>query len=458
MIFRKRNRADEELRYSFGRDTWKQFRRNRPAYISFYILLFMLFIGMFASFLANDQPLYASYRGKTFYPAFAEHWIAKSVFGVERVDSVQHPVTGIWERIQYDITDWRALELEGVIWPLIPFSSSTQDILNRNFVSPGDEHFRRNENGEVITATGKFRHRMGTDVLGRDVLAGIIHGTKISLLVGIVSMSIALLIGLLLGSLAGFFGDHRIRLSRIRLFLVVPGLLLAWFYAFVLRGFTISDAFGESTDSGFVQLFLSVLLFVLILMLIVYGGKFLEFGFFAKQVFLPVDSLISRGIEIFNSMPKLLLIITISAVIEERSIWLLMLIIGLSSWTEIARFVRAEMLKVRELEYVQAARSIGLSEWRIIVKHALPNAMAPVFIYVAFGIASAILVESGLSFLNIGVPDDVVTWGSMLNVGRTEPEAWWMIVYPGLAIFITVTVYNLIGEGLRDALDPRLRK
>jgi peptide/nickel transport system permease protein len=135
-----------------------------------------------------------------------------------------------------------------------------------------------------------------------------------------------------------------------------------------------------------------------------------------------------------------------------------MIIIGFTNWTGIARFTRAEFLKIRSLEYVQAAQALGFSEIRIILKHALPNGLAPAFIAIAFGIASAILIESGLSFLGIGVPHDVVTWGSLLNAGKENFNAWWLVVFPGLAIFLTVTIYNLLGEGLRDALDPRLKK
>ncbi len=135
-----------------------------------------------------------------------------------------------------------------------------------------------------------------------------------------------------------------------------------------------------------------------------------------------------------------------------------MIIIGLTTWTEIARFTRAEFLRIRQLEYIQAAESLGYSDLRIMLKHALPNGMAPALITIAFGIASAILIESGLSFLGIGVPSDTVTWGSLLSAGKQNYNAWWLVVFPGLAIFITVTVYNLLGEGLRDALDPRLKK
>jgi peptide/nickel transport system permease protein len=134
-----------------------------------------------------------------------------------------------------------------------------------------------------------------------------------------------------------------------------------------------------------------------------------------------------------------------------------MLILGLTRWTGIARFIRAEFLKVRNLEYIQAAQSLGFSEKRIIFKHALPNGVAAALVPIAFGVAAAILIESGLSFLGVGVPPDVVTWGSLLSSGRENFQAWWLVIFPGFAIFITVTVYNLLGEGLRDAFDPRLK-
>jgi peptide/nickel transport system permease protein len=116
------------------------------------------------------------------------------------------------------------------------------------------------------------------------------------------------------------------------------------------------------------------------------------------------------------------------------------------------------LLRIRGLDYIEAANALGFSEFRILFRHALPNALSPVLIALAFGIASAILTESLLSFLGIGVPAELITWGSMLSMARETPGAWWVALFPGFAIFITVTVYNLIGEGLTDALDPRQKK
>ena len=135
-----------------------------------------------------------------------------------------------------------------------------------------------------------------------------------------------------------------------------------------------------------------------------------------------------------------------------------MIIIGITGWTGIARFTRAEFLRIRSLEFVQAAQSLGFSNLRTIFKHALPNALAPVFVSIAFGIASAILVEGSLSFLGFGPPPPTASWGSVLNSARSNLQLWWLVVFPGVGIFLTVLAYNLVGEGLQEATDPRLRE
>ena len=134
-----------------------------------------------------------------------------------------------------------------------------------------------------------------------------------------------------------------------------------------------------------------------------------------------------------------------------------MIILGFVSWTVLPNS-HDELLRIRTLEYIEAAQAFGYSQFRIIFKHALPNALAPVLIAVAFGIASAIIIEAYLSFIGVGIPDDQVTWGSLLNMARDNISAWWIAIFPGTAIFITVTIFNLIGEGLTDALDPKMRE
>ena len=171
------------------------------------------------------------------------------------------------------------------------------------------------------------------------------------------------------------------------------------------------------------------------------------------------DFILMRFVEIFMAIPVFLLILTIIA-IYDRSLFNIMVIIGLTTWTGNARFIRAEFFKLRGQDYVQAAKSLGLPLKSILFRHMLPNGIAPVLVNATFGIAGAIFTESALSFLGFGVEPPTPSWGQMLSEGisTTGQFRWWLSIYPGLAIFLTVTSYNLVGEGLRDAIDPRLRK
>jgi peptide/nickel transport system permease protein len=148
-------------------------------------------------------------------------------------------------------------------------------------------------------------------------------------------------------------------------------------------------------------------------------------------------------------MPRLLVILTIAAVFREKSIAMVITIIGITHWTSIARFTRAEMFKVRDMEYVEAARALGYPWYRVIIRHALPGITRPAMIEIIFLISGSILIESSLSFLGIGVPDNIVTWGSILNSGRLQVDAWWMVVFPGLFIFLTILSLNIIGDSIR---------
>lgn len=176
-------------------------------------------------------------------------------------------------------------------------------------------------------------------------------------------------------------------------------------------------------------------------------------GYYGKWV----DMLIMRFVDIMLSIPTFFLILAVIAFLGP-SIFNIMVVIGLTSWMGVARLVRAEFLSLREREFVLAARSLGASDPRIIFRHILPNSMAPVLVSVVLGIAGAVLIESALSFLGIGVQPPTPSWGNILTAGKDNIEiAWWLSVFPGLAILVTVLGYNLLGEGIRDVIDPRLR-
>ena len=199
-----------------------------------------------------------------------------------------------------------------------------------------------------------------------------------------------------------------------------------------------------SLSVGFVAVAISILIGILVGAVAGYYGGW-------------VDSLLMRFVDIMLCFPSFFLILTVVALLGP-SLFKVMVVIGITSWMGTSRFVRAEFLSLRERDFVQAAKALGVRDPRIIFRHILPNALAPVFVTATLDVASAILVEAGLSFLGFGVQPPAPSWGNILTEGRTYIfDAWWLTVFPGLAILITVLSFNLAGEGLRDALDPRLR-
>lgn len=172
-----------------------------------------------------------------------------------------------------------------------------------------------------------------------------------------------------------------------------------------------------------------------------------------------IDMILSRLTEVVMCIPTLVLILAMVALLDNVNNFHLMAIVGVTGWTGIARLTRGEFLKLKQMEFVAAARALGAGPGRVMFRHVLRNALAPVLVPITFGIASAILIESGLSFLGFGASPPNPSWGTLLSDGRvTIQQTWWLIVFPGLAIFITVLAYNLIGEGLQEATDPRLRQ
>jgi peptide/nickel transport system permease protein len=170
-----------------------------------------------------------------------------------------------------------------------------------------------------------------------------------------------------------------------------------------------------------------------------------------------IDTIIMRLVDIMLSIPTFFLILAVVALVEP-SLINIMVVIGLTSWMGVTRLVRGQFLVLKESDYVIAARALGVPAYRIIFRHILPNAMAPVYVATILGIGAAVLVESALSYLGLGVQPPTPSWGNILTEGKANIEiAWWMTLFPGLAILVTVLGYNLLGEGLRDALDPRLK-
>ncbi|NUN99790.1 MAG: ABC transporter permease [Saprospiraceae bacterium] len=409
---------EQGLRSSPG---WQRFAQNRPALWSLRILYLLFFIALFADFLANDKPVYCRIEGQSYFPILKDYGIR---LGLSKGDPF------FFQR------DWKTETYETVIFPPITYTAQQTDTPN-GYVSPF---------GKQSIRSPRFRHWLGTDQLGHDIAAIMVHGTRTAMLVSIISMGIATLIGLLLGSLAGFFGDERLRTSVPRLALNLIALAAGAFYGFGVRSFAITEGplFAELLKS--LTIFLTFLLAANLL-----AGQIDRRFKFSATIAIPADTLVNRAIEILYAIPTLLLLLSAAALIKKPSIFYIMAIIGLLRWTGTARYIRAELLKIRNLEYVEAARAMGLREWRILFRHALPNGLVPILVTVAFGMANTVLIEASLSFLGIGLPPESASWGNALQNARSHPQAWWVALFPGLGIFLTITIFNLIGEGVGEA-------
>ncbi len=323
----------------------RQFNRSWLNRIGLWIIIFTALVAIIAPLLANGEPVYLKHQNKTYFPILQTLWPIKML-------KLYPELAG---------ADYKQWEKEGaeVRYTFVPYSPNDYD-LNSILLPPTRAHF------------------LGTDEQGRDVLSRMIYGSRISLSVGLVAVTLYTVIGIFFGALAGYFGGT-------------------------------------------------------------------------------TDMLISRLIEIMICFPTFFLILTLLAILGP-SIYYIMLVIGFTGWTGIARLVRGEFLKLRDQDFVTACRSEGMKTRRIILRHILPNSLAPVLVSATFGIASAILIESSLSFLGFGVQPPTPSWGDLLSQSRDFIDiAWWLTIFPGLAIFLTITSYNLVGEGLRDVIDPKLR-
>jgi peptide/nickel transport system permease protein len=370
------------------RDTF----RNVGACIGLVWILLLIIIAVLAPLLANTEPLLVKVNGKVSSPmlryltptdvmlfvlaaavliaaTFRRVSIGRRALAVGAVLLITIPLAFIFVHppVTVDWQEYRDLARAGRIQYklMAPLPYSAND-------------YQRDDPSQVLQPPSRA-HPLGTEANGGDVLSRMIHATRIALSIGLISTGIAVIIGVVIGGLMGYFVGR-------------------------------------------------------------------------------VDILGMRLIEIFEAIPTLFLLITFVAFFG-RSLMMIMVIIGLTTWTLEARFIRAEFLRLRKQDFVQAAIAGGLPLRSILFRHLLPNGIAPILVTSSFSIASAILLESYLSFLGLG-PVDAPSWGQMLNqlLGVAGTFVWWIAIYPGLAIFLTVFSYNLLGEALRDALDPKLSR
>lgn len=381
-------------RESFSRRIWQKTWQGVGVKFGFAWVGLLVFLGVFAPFLANSMPLLMRKDGVISVPVLAYlgvedvvvlamaalllvllvlplgagqrviGFVLGTVFAIGGANAlVKPPALVVYDEFRsaaYHDVEWRVM-------PPIPYAP--QDYL-RDYREHGLEAPLASQDGRL--------HWMGTEENGADVFSRMIHASRIALSIGLIATGISLVIGIVLGGLMGYFGGT-------------------------------------------------------------------------------VDMLGMRLVEVFEAIPTLFLLLTFVAFFG-RSLYMMMFIIGVTSWSGYARYIRAEFLKLRRQEFVQAAIAGGLPLSSILFRHMLPNGVAPLLVGVSFGVASAILAEATLSFLGLGLVGEP-SWGQMLDQAvKSSSFNWWMAAFPGGAIFLTVFAYNLIGEAFRDAIDPQLSR
>ncbi len=396
---------------------WKEFRKNWAAAGMLWIVAALLLTAIFAPLIASNQPFWFRDPDGLKFPWFvyllnpdsavdfifnaallilpfwaalsfllARKWKRRGIPGRVRIGRIALQFLALLAGAcvlfllsrpnnRYFDRDFKRDQFQGKgsgKFALVPYGPMEQDL---------DIIYKPPMHRKSGLSAGRFRdgetHWMGTDDVGRDVFTRLLHGTRISMTVGLVAVSIYIFIGVMVGAAAGYFG-----------------------------GLT--------------------------------------------------DMVISRVIEVVLLFPAFFLILTLVALIGP-SIYIIMVVIGLTGWPTIARLIRGEFLRQRGGDYAAAARALGASDARVMFRHILPNALSPAFVAAPFGIAGAIVTEAGLSLLGFGVRPPTPSWGSILNLAVANYQLWWLIVFAGLAIFLNVAVFNIAGNGLRDAMDPRLK-
>ncbi len=330
---------------------WQRFKNNRLGYASLWIFLILFGISLCAEMVANDRPLLVKYQGNTYFPILKDY--PETVFGGNFETPTDYHDPLIRQNIRQG-GNW-------AIFPPIEYSYLTLNYFSK----------------EPNPASPSLDNWVGTDDRGRDVLARLIYGFRLSILFGLALTIVGVFIGVLLGGLMGYL-----------------------------------------------------------------GGRF--------------DLITQRIIDVWRSLPELYLLIIFASVFSP-SIWLLVILLSLFSWINLSDYVRVEFYRNRSLEYVKAAKALGLSNWQIMYRHILPNSLIPVITFLPFQMSAAILSLTSLDFLGLGVPPDTPSLGELLSQGKSNLDAWWISLATFIVLVGTLLLLTFMGEALRNAFDPRRR-
>jgi peptide/nickel transport system permease protein len=369
-------------------------KQNLTYRLSYGLLILYVMVAILASFIAGDVPLICHDNDKISFP------VMKSTSKI-----TSYPKAGC-------------------VLPLIPYAHQGIDDRYKSAISPFDHR---------QSGVWRYRHWLGTDKLGRDVAAGMIHGTTIAVKVGFLSVLFSFLIGVGLGLAAGYYQDTSLKAGLISIIgtLIVGtvGFYYLWMELLVF-------------DDQVLLFFAGVLVLIgLIIVINKLLGKFDK----SVQRAIPLDTIIVKLIEIRKSFPGVFLLLALVSLFAIPSVWNIVIIITILGWADFARLARGETIAIKNENYIKSARILGFGSIKIIFYHILPNIMPTLIVAICFSISSAVLLESTLSFLGIGLPIEEVSWGKLMAEGRNIRH-WWLVVFPGLAIFLLVLALNTVAS------------
>ncbi len=334
------------------------------------------------------------------------------------------------------------LSFWGIVAALGLFAGSQNAPINRTFFTWSFDQ----QDIDNVYAPPQFKsnstyvaHYFGTDAVGRDVAAGIFHGAQITLTVALLGFALTFILGFLVGAIAGFTAKEPAKVTYVASFISLCTLLTMFWYSYIFYLFSNLDGWIMVSIIA-IKLLIGPVLALINQFLLKRGFKYYTFS---------IDSLLMRLVEIFQSVPLIMWLLGAAVVFQKITPHGLIILVGLTSWMGLARLVRSEFFRLKTSPFVDAAKAVGASTPRIILKHILPNMLSTLVVATSYGVASVIGFEALISYIGLGLPVEEVTWGTQLSGARQNFAAWWLAVFPGLAIFSVIFALNVLGNAAR---------